>query len=250
MFYDNFTPDQVCGLFSAWHFVAIGVFFISAFLAIYFSKKLNEQQAKKIILIIAIISTVLEVIKIAIRIYKKSSLDSWIPLYLCSLFIFAIWFFLSKNSFLKNMGGSFMVFGGISSAFCFIIYPSTSLMIQPIWHPGTLHSLIYHWMMLYSGFIIILKKLYIPHWKHFFLYLAFVCSACLLAVIINHFCLTNMMFMSNPFGLPILSDIAKNYKWLYMFLVFVAQSVLLFWASWGLYSLILHFKTKKGENHV
>lgn len=237
MFYDNFTNDQICGIFSMTHFIVIAIFFVSLIIAVYYSLRMSQKQVKKSLLIIAIIITVLEIIKICIRIYKKDTLDSWIPFYFCSLFIYAIWFSFSKNEFIRNCGYSFMVFGGIFASISFIIYPSTSLMLYPVWHPGSLHSILYHWLLLYCGLMIVIK-LYVPKASHFFNYLVLTSLSCVLAIFINHFLGTNMMFLSNPFGLGFLTNILEYSKILYIFLVYFAQCVILYWLSFGIYKLI------------
>ena len=235
MFYDNFTEEQICGLFTPWHFVAIACIILFVTLGLVFSRKMSEKQANRTILIVAILVTVMEVIKIILRLIKGASGDGWIPLYMCSLFIYAIWLTFSKNQFFKNMGFAFIVFGGMFSAFTFTIYPSTSLMLYPIWHPSSLHSLLYHGLMFYTGGLVMLKGLYQPKPKHFLNYVCFVGICTILAVIINSFAGTNMMFMSNPFGLPILSNIANYSKFLYGLIVFIGQGVFLYWGCYGIY---------------
>ena len=238
MFYDHFTPNQICGIFTSWHFVAMAIFFVLLILALWFSRKLSDRQTKIIMWTIAILVTVMEIVKIIIRLYKGEGGDSWIPLYFCSLFIYAIWFSLFKNRHLRNTGFCFMVFGGIVAGICNTIYPSTSLMLFPIWHPASLHSLFYHWLMIYAGCMVLIKKMYQPKITHFFYYFIFVTIATVLAVIVNHFLGTNLMFMGNPFGLGFLQEIFNYSPVLYAFLVFLAQGVALFFATYGVYALV------------
>lgn len=247
MFYDNFTQDQICGIFTPWHFFSIGFFIILSILAIYFSRNLSQKKAKTILFAIAVCVTAMEIIKIAIRIYKGQSGDSWIPLYFCSLFIFAIWLSFSKNKFLQNLGYSFMAFGGILGSVAFTIFPSTSLLIFPIWHPASLHSFFYHWLMFYSGVLIMMKSLYKPEIKHSLYYFVFISIACIVAYIINSQLGTNMMFISNPFGMEILDRLFETSKLLYRFLAYLAQSVLIFWAGYSIVYLAIFKNIKKKE---
>ncbi len=197
---------------------------------------------------IAISVLIMEIIKIIIRIYRGDSYDSYIPLYFCSLFIFAIWLSLSKNYHLKTCGYTFMVFGGIFASICFIFYPSTSLMLYPIWHPASLHSLFYHFLMFYSGVLVLIKKLYTPKIKDSIYYICFVTLFSVIAIIVNHFLGTNMMFMGNPFGLTFLYFIYNYSKILYIILVYLAQGVGLFFVSFGVYSLWEHIKKRNGKD--
>ena len=249
MIYDNFTEEQICGLYTPWHFVAIAIFFILAVVLLFFSRKLNEKQTKIILWVIAVLVLVMEIIKIAIRIYRGDGYDSYIPLYFCSLFIYAIWLSLCKSKHLKTCGYCFMVFGGIPASVCFIFYPSTSLMIYPIWHLGSLHSLFYHFLMFYSGCLILLKNLYTPQLKDAIYYIIFVTFFSVIAIIVNHFLGTNMMFMGNPFGLPFLDAIFNYSKVLYIILVYLAQGVALFFAGFGVYALVEYIIKKRRMKH-
>ena len=247
MFYDNFSEDQICGLFTPWHFFAIAMFFLWLTFALVFSRKMTPKQIKITLLVIAIVVTVMEIIKIALRIYKNDSLDSWMPLYFCSIFLFAIWLSLFKNKHIKLLGQVMVVFGGILPAISFIFYPSTSLMIFPIWHPGSIHSLLYHWLMLYAGCLTL--KIYQPKAVHFLYYFGFVTVFTIAAAIVNHFCGTNMMFLSNPFGLDILQSIYNVSKHLYAFLAYIAQAVVVFWIEFGIFKLIFYLKKKIKQKH-
>lgn len=245
MFYDNFTEDQICGLYSPTHIVVIVLFFVLAFVFLFLSRKMSQKTAKSTLLIITITVTILEIIKIVIRICKGESGNSWIPVYFCSLFLYAIWLSFAKNTFLQNIGYSVMTFGGIFASSSFILYPSTSLMTLPVWHPGSIHSIVYHFLMLYAGVLVIMTKLYTPKAKHFLNYFSLLTLACVVAAIINHFCGFNMMFMADPYGLPMLKDILHYSKVLYAILVYLAQSVLLFWFMYGIFRLVEKIKTRR-----
>ena len=46
MFYDNFSEDQICGLFTPWHFFAIAMFFLVVDVCIGFFSK-NDAETDK-----------------------------------------------------------------------------------------------------------------------------------------------------------------------------------------------------------
>ena len=244
MFYDNFTQDQICGIFTFWHFVAMGIFVVLAIVALVLSRKMTEKQVKKTMLIVAIIVTVLEIVKIIIRLYKHSNLNGWVPLYFCSLFIYAIWFALCKNEFVKNMGYCFLVCGGIAGSVCYTIYPTTSLLLYPIWHPAAIHGLFYHWCMFYIGVLVAMRGLYKPKARDFVHYLMFTTIFTVLALIINQFTGSNLMLISHPFGIKFLQDIYNVSPFLHAFVVYFGQSIALYWAEYGLYKLIYHITQK------
>ncbi len=246
MFYDNFTEGQICGIFTPWHFVAICVFFWAIAMAVYFSRSFNQKQMKKTLLIIAILVTIMEIIKIGIRTYKQpTNYDSYISLYFCSIFVVAIWLSLCKNKIFQNMGLAFITMGGIVAAICFVIYPSTSLPFYPIWHPASLHSLFYHWLMLYCGIMVLKTKFYVPNIKHFWNYFLLVTFCCILAEILNIQLGTNFMFMGYPFALDFLQGIFDFSPNLYAFLAYLTQSVVIFLGSFVLYKLAEYFIAKQ-----
>jgi hypothetical protein len=56
------------------------------------------------------------------------------------------------------------------------------------------------------------------------------------------------MFLHYAFKLPILDDILQKSHAIYMVIVVVAQSVLMFWLNYGIYKLVLTLKKRKGED--
>lgn len=243
MFYDNFTKEQVCGIFTPTHFVVIAVYYALIVLAIIFSRKLNERKSEQVVFGIAIAVSAMEIVKIAIRLYRGEGGDAWIPLYFSSLFLYAIWLSLTKNKILHTTGRTFLAFGCTVAGALFVLYPSTSLLFYPIWHPASLHSLIYHWLMLYVGLLTLLKR-YRPKAWHFALYFVFVTVFSVAAAIVNNFLNTNLMFLSNPFGLSFLKKLVEYSPILYALVAFFAQAVVLFWAVYGLITAIIQRRNK------
>ena len=249
MFYDNFDKNDICGIFTLGHFVALAIFFATIILAIYLSKNFDKNKMKKVMLIIAILVSVMEIIKIAIRIYKQPfSYDSYLPFYFCSIFLFAIWLCLCENKTLQNAGFAFVTMGGIVASICFAVYPSTSLLLYPLWHPASMHSLFYHWLMLYTGIMVIKTKLYVPNIKHFWNYFALMSAFCVVALILNIKLDTNLMFLSDPFGLDFLQKIIDVSPWLYAFWAYITQSVLVYFLSYGLYRFCVFAHCKFEQN--
>ena len=243
MFYDNFREDQICGVFTPTHFIAIAVYYALIVVAVFFSLKLSERKTEWTVFGIAIAVTVMEIIKIAIRLYKGERGDAWIPLYFSSLFLYAIWLSLVKNKILQTTGRTFLAYGCTVAGTFFILYPSTSLPMYPIWHPASLHSLAYHWFMLYVGILTLMKR-YSPKAIHFLHYFTFVAVFSSAAAIVNRFLDTNLMFLANPFGLSFLQKLVDFSPFLYALLAFSAQGIVLYWAAYGLRMLYGFIKEK------
>lgn len=215
------------------------------FLALRYAKNMTDNGFKVTKTVIAILVTVLEILKISIRIYKGEHCDSYMPLYFCSLFIFAIWLTFSKNKAIKNCGYSYITMGGALASVTYLFYPSTSLPLFPIWHPSTLHSFWYHWTMLFLGLIVLKRKEYIPCAKDSVKFFIFIVAACIPSVIINERFGTNCMFLGNPFNLPILDGILQYSKVLYIAVAVFGQAVAIYWASLGLYKLFIKLLNRR-----
>lgn len=244
-FYDNFTSEDVAGMFTFWHLLYLIVFAGLVLLGLWLCKSLQDKKIQKIITWSAIIVTIVEVIKITLRIAKGGGTDTWIPLYYCSLFIYAIWMTRSKKEWLSRMGYAYITMGGILAAILFTLYPSTSLAIYPALHPASIHSLLYHSLMAFVGILVLWKKQYEPKKKDALFYFIFILIACVIGYFVNEWVHSNCMFLHNAFKLPILDDLLKRSHTAYMVVVVLAQSVVMFWLNYGIFNLVK--KNKKKE---
>ena len=247
-FYDYFDLNDVCGMYTLGHIFTIFLFAATMVLALYFSKKMSEKHIKKVHLTIAVVLTVCEVLKITLRIIKGQPADTWIPLYYCSLFIFAVWISMTKVKVLSRMGYAYMCLGGVGASLFFTFYPSTSLAIYPLWHPSVWHSFLYHWAMFYLGVLFLWKKRYVPEKRDGLYYFVFIVAACIPAYFINEAVGSNCMFLHDPFKLPLLTELRQSAHWAYITVIVFAQAVALFWACYGLdHVLRKHFAKSEEE---
>lgn len=229
---------ETCGMFNIWHLLVVLLFFVCLGLMLWLSRRMTPAKVQWTQLVVAILVTVLEIIKIGVRVSRGQAPDSWMPLYYCSLFLFAIWLSLCRWEPLRRMGCAYMSMGGILASILFTFYPSTSLAISPLFSTAVLHSFLYHLVMCYTGLLILTKGSYVPRKRDALHYFLFVFAACILAVFVNGRLDTNCMFMRHPFGLPLLQPLLEYSPLLYMALVSVAQSVLMFWFNFWLYGLV------------
>lgn len=226
--------QETCGMFNSLHALMLAFFFGFLGLLLYLSRHLNAEQVRKAQLWIAVGITILEIIKITSRISTGYGPDSWVPLYYCSLFIFAIWLTQSKNAYWNRMGYAYITMGGILASTFFMLYPSTSLGMYPFFHPSSVHSFIYHLVMCYTGIVLLWKGVYVPQKRDSLPYMLFVLAACIPAAILNELIGTNCMFLNHPFGLPVLQPILELSKPAYLLIVCAGQAVLIFWVNYGL----------------
>jgi uncharacterized membrane protein YwaF len=245
LFYDNFTAEDVAGLFSLWHFAFLLIFAALLVGALFCFRRSKGTEIQKFLWRSAIIVSIVEAIKIVLRIAKGGGTDTWIPLYYCSLFLYAIWMTRCKKEWLSRMGYSYITMGGIMAACLFTLYPSTSLAIYPALHPASLHSFLYHFLMALAGILILWKKQYTPKAQDSLLYFAFVFTACVVGYFVNERTGSNCMFLHNAFKLPIIDDLLQYSHALYILVVVLAQAVGLYWFNLGLYTLVKKRKEKK-----
>ncbi len=244
-FYDYFSEEDICGMFTPEHFATILAFFALLIGALYLSRNFSHQSIRRIHLIVAVTVTVGEVVKDAIQIYKGNEPSSWLPFFYCSLFVYAIWLAYSKNKFVSAIGFSYITLGGAMAGIFFTFYPSTSLVWYPIWHPLSIYGFVYHFIMTYCGILFLVRGYFRPTYKNWLHYFIFISVACVPSVIFNLLLGSNCMFLRDPMNLPIFTSILEASPILWALFAFVGQAVLMFWLNYGLYSLASKLFTKK-----
>ncbi len=237
-FYDRFTEADIAGMFNLTHLLYGIAFFSVLALLLYFSRHMTETAVRRVHFWIAVGVTVMEVFKIAIRVYKEQSLDSWIPLYFCSLFLFAVWLPFTKVKWLSYAGYAYMTLGGVPAAILFTCYPSTSLALFPIWHPAVFHSGIFHLAMIYLGILLLWKQVYTPRLFHILPYFLFITAFVVPSLILNAKYGTNCLFLRHAYKLPVLEWMFAISPTFYTVCAFLAQSVLVYLVPCGIWTLL------------
>ncbi|MBR2903055.1 MAG: YwaF family protein [Clostridia bacterium] len=251
-FYDYFQPSDVCGIYTWGHLFTVVAFVLSMVAAFFLSRKMTEKGVGRLQWIVAIAVTVMEIVKIALKAIKGDPATQWMPLYYCSIFIVAIWLTLTNVKVLTKIGYAYICMGGILASLFFSIYPSTSLGMYPLWHPSVWHSFVYHWLMFYTGVMIMWKKGYKAKPVDSLYYLVIVLLFSVISMIVNPLVRDgNGMFLGQPFALPIFLAVYNFNKGLYIAMMVFAQGIGLFWLSFGLDLLVKKLlslsKTKKQD---
>lgn len=204
--FSNIGEYKPCGIFTKGHFILIIITIIEIFIALKYSFKKNKEEVHKIIKNITIVFWILEVIKIIYSINHNplSAVNTYLPLYYCSMLLYAgLLSSFGKNK-LKRIGDVFLATGSIIGGTVFLIYPSTSLPTYPAFHFLSIHSFLFHGTMIYIG-LLINKTGYIKLRKEDIKYFAsLVGIMCIIALIVNNIFDANLMFISKNFpGTPI-----------------------------------------------
>lgn len=227
-----------CGIYSLHHFILLFTTIILIILALFFSVK-KDIDVNKIIKRSTITIIILEIIMISFKIYSNgiANINSYVPLYYCSLFIYASFLSSFTKGKLKRMGDVFLATGTIVGGLIFIFYPSTSLPDYPAFHFVSIHSFFFHGLMVYIGLLINLKNyvnLELKDVKH---YAFLVGIICILAIIINNIFDSNLMFISDCFDIFPLKNIYDLTKGFYPLVMSLIQMFLPFYVMYFLINL-------------
>lgn len=200
---------QPCGMFTYSHIISVVISLLCVILSLFLAQ--NKKTSNCYFRLTAIILTVLESVKIAHSfIYGDLYIDAWFPLSYCGLFIFALWMTAFGTGKIKRTAEVFIAYGCPVAGVIFLAFPTTSLMMFPIFHYFSLYSLFFHSLMIYSG-VFLLKKETEFSKEDFCKYSVFVISFSVLAFILNHFFDGNLMNLREPFNVPI-AFFQKLYK--------------------------------------
>ena len=192
---------EACGIFSIEHFFLLIITIIGIKVAVNYTDTSNKNVIKKRIQIVTICAWILEIIKIIfnLSIGNGNNINTYIPLYYCSILLYAGIFSSLGKGTLKRMGDVFLATGGIIGGIIFLILPTTSITTYPVFHYLSLQSFIYHGAMIYLA-IIVNKSEYIELEKRDIVYYAeLVGTMCLIAFIFNNIFDSNLMFISKDF---------------------------------------------------
>ena len=217
-----FGPEDAstaCGMFTAAHIISLVICLALVAVCVALSLKLSDGGIKRITVIIAVFVTVTEIIKI---IYKISysyvyPLDLILPISYCSLFIYSTWMCAYGKGLVYRAGASFITGGCIVGGLAFLIVPATSLMMHPIYHYLSIHSMLFHSSMVYLGIIYLYRGIVRLDMRSFKVYSVYVLITCAVAIILNVSTGSNLMLLTFPVNIPIaiIDQLASSFPYLY-----------------------------------
>lgn len=247
MFFAKPGTFPPCGMFNYKHLMLFVITIFGVIFAIKKTKIKEEQQIRKRIRIITVIMWILEIVKIlfTFMVGNGNNLNKVVPLYYCSLLLYAGVFSSIGKGTIKRVGDVFLATGSIVAGFVFIAVPTTSLPEYSLFHFITIHSFLFHGMMIYLG-LMIHKTKYIEIRKSDIKYYAgLILIICIAAYIVNYKYGSNLMFISRDFpGTPI-TIIYKYTGKLFPIVMTVAQMTLPFYIIYGLGILNKKINNKK-----
>lgn len=207
MFFAALGKYPGCGLFTTGHFFLMSATIIGIIIALKNTINKTKEEVKEIIKKCIVILCIFEVFIIIFKIATTgdiTNLNNYVPLYYCSLLLYAGLLSSFAKGNLKRVGDVFLATGGIIGGIVFIIFPTTSLYLYPMFHLVSIHSFVFHGIMVYLGLLINFTgyiKVQLSDIKY---YITLVGIICLLAYIVNSIFDSNLMFISKGFpGTPI-----------------------------------------------
>ena len=201
MLLGNVEKYEPCGIFTLGHLILVIVTILGIIISLKKTASSSKEDVKKIIKTLTIILWIFEIIVISFKIKTGGIryIENYVPLYYCSILLYAgLLSSFGKNK-LKRMGDVFLATGGIIGGIIFIIFPTTSLPTYPMLHFVSLHSFLFHGIMVYLGILLNVTNYIELKSSDIKYYATLVGFVCILAYIINQIFDSNLMFISKNF---------------------------------------------------
>lgn len=238
-------------MWSPTYFAALFIVVIMIVAGLCLYRKLKEKQVRAVLFSMATFTISTEIVKMIFTglTYGIERVE-FTPLYFCSSYMYALVFSLCKNEKLRQIGLTFLFFGGIVGAAAFFLYPSACIPNYPIYHFMCIRTMLYHGSMIYTGIIIVLTGCYKPDISHYKNYLAFLGTIGAGAYIINTLSdgKYDYMYISKPLKIDFIKEIYNAIPNLYPFIALALQLTVPFFATYLVYYLIKKYSTKGLKN--
>lgn len=221
---------EPCGIFTIGHFVLLGLSIIGIYIGLKLTKNKTKEDVKSIIKKSTIFLWILEFVKILFNLLtgNADNPNTYIPLYFCSLTLYAGLLSAFGKGTLKRVGDVFFATGGIVAGASFMLFPITSLTNYPVLHFISIQSFVLHSIMVVVGFIINRADYIEYDNKDFKYYFGLIAICAILAFVVNEKLGTNLMFISQNFPGTLIEPIYNVTGKLFPFVMFVPQATLPF----------------------
>lgn len=250
---------EPCGLFTVGHLVLFSVSAALIAVGLWLSRRMDADRVRTVIRVVTAAVWVLEILKIlfVLLVTESRNPNDYVPLYYCSLMLYAGLISSLCKGVLRKTGDVFIATGGLVGGVCFLISPNTSLPRYPTFHFISWHSFLLHGLMVYLGLLLLLRC-YRPVRKDLKYCATLISVMCAIALVFNLIwdgthptqAVANLMFMSKDFpGTPItvLYRLSGPLFPLFMWLI---QAFLPFLGVWGVYRLVTGLWEKRRKDEI
>lgn len=203
--FDLPSKENACGLFNSAHIISSIICLCLVVILALLAKRLSDKGVLVLTRVMAIVLLVLEAIKITFKltIGEGQYIDHWVPLFYCSLFIYALFMCGFGKGVIYKIGCTFLASGCVIAGLIFLAFPTTSLPDYPIYHFISMHSMLFHSSMVIFGLIYMQRGYIKLNRLSYLYYVIFVSVPLVLSLILNPIFDANLMMIDNPTNLPI-----------------------------------------------
>ncbi|MBR2704645.1 MAG: YwaF family protein [Clostridia bacterium] len=206
MFFAKPGEYEPCGMFTWGHALLLSITIICIILGLHFSKKCSKEQVKKIITISTVVLWIVEIIKIifnlSVGLVKEP--NHYVPLYYCSIILYAGILSSFCKGILKKIGDIFIAVGALIGGAFFLSCPNTSIAMYPLWHYLSIQSFFFHGTMVYLGILVHITDYVDLKLSDIKYYMIIIAVMLVISYFANKALDTNFMFISKDFpGTPV-----------------------------------------------
>ena len=230
------------GLFTVWHgaLLAATAFLVAVGLCL--SRGMGAEAARRMVRVITAVLWALEVAKIlfVLLVAQTRNPNEFLPLYYCSIILYAGLLSSQNDRFWRRVGDAFIVMGGIVGGVVFLVFPTTSLPQYPAFHFISWHSFLLHGTMVYLGLLLLLTGVYREKMADLRPVATLTSLVCAVAFIFNTVYnqvaaepVANLMFISRDFEGTPLSLVYRLCGQFFTPVMWLGQSFLPFFVTYG-----------------
>lgn len=242
---------EPCGLYSAGHWGLLLLTIACIALGLYFARNMSKKKVRLTIRIVTAILWALEIAKIVfvLVVTESRNPNDFIPLYYCSLILYAGLLSSVGKGWVRRLGDVFIATGGIVGGACFLLVPTTSLPRYPMFHLISFHSFLLHGLMVFLGILLLMRGVCKLYTRDVVYCSGLISTMCVLATTFNLLwdanhpgANANLMFMSQDFpGTPVslLYQIMQGPP-LFSICMWLIQAFVPFFAVLGVYKLVIY----------
>ena len=152
------------GLFGKGHFLLLiaSLFLLAG--ALYLSRRLTEAGVRRVVRLVTLCLWVLELFKIVFVLFRVGSRNpnDFVPLYYCSLILYAGLFSSLGKGRWRHAGDCFVATAGLVGGAVFLLFPTSTLLQYPALHVLSIHSFLLHTLMVYLGVLLLMRGVFRP----------------------------------------------------------------------------------------
>lgn len=258
-FLNGYSGQDFMGLAQCIFVVAATLFIV---LACIFLRKADRKRIGTFLKVMGVIIPVLDALQIALESYydikcgKGFSFATLLPLYTCSIFVYALPMAAYGKGRIREYSLSFLTTLGIFAGLTNFFMPPV-LKTYPFFHFRSLVSLHLHFMMVFIGIFLIASGYHVPKWADIFKTMVHVAILSVFALPVNYLLSSyygvsvDYMLYHSGKGAPLLPDLAEKLatyglRPLFSLLIF-AVYIILTTAVVAIVRLIIHLKEKSAK---